>query len=350
MLLYKITSVINKNFLKRNSGTLLAYGVLIIIFILFLSNQPDAFTRYGFQSIFNQVIVLVTASLAQTVVVLTGGIDLSVGALIAMTNAITAMAMGTMIVAVGNEVTGVILLTLVVILIGAVSGALNGILVAIGRIQAIIVTLATSMIFMGISIIVCPTPGGKVSRLFSRGLTGFLGTTVPWRYIPVSALVLVILVFVIWMPLRNRRFFQNIYAVGGNEYSAYVSGINIIWTRMTAYILAGVFSGFGGLLITAQTATGNPLGAEPMMINSVAAVVLGGVALTGGKGTFIGAMAGAVSLSLILGLLIFWRVPSFYQSGVRGMILIVALAMNIFMGMKKRSKKSGLLVKGKLRW
>lgn len=343
----RITNVINKNFLKRNSGTLLAYGVLIIIFILFLSNQPDAFTRYGFQSIFNQVVVLVAASLAQTIVVLTGGIDLSVGALIAMTNAITAMVMETMISATGNEIVGLIVLTLVVLLISAVAGALNGVLVAIGRIQTIIVTLATSMIFMGISIIVCPTPGGKVSRLFSRGLTGFLGTAAPWSYIPVSAFVLVILIFLIWIPLRKRRFFQNIYAVGGNEYSAYVSGINIIRTKITAYIMAGIFSGLGGLLITAQTATGNPLGAEPMTINSVAAVVLGGVALTGGKGSFIGAVAGAVSLSLILGLLIFWRVPSFYQSGVRGVILIVALSMNIFMTIKKRSTKSGALVRDK---
>ncbi|NOU96336.1 ABC transporter permease [Paenibacillus sp. LMG 31456] len=311
-------------FVKRNKEAMMAFLILLIILILFAVNQNDFFTRFGPQSIFNQVITLSVASLAQTIVVLIGGIDLSIGAMIGLTNSIAATIMDPVVTAVGNEWLGIILTNLIVLAIGGMAGLINGVIIVYGRLQPIIVTLATASIFGGIALYIRPTSGGKVPEVYSSLLTGRVFT-----YIPISAVVMAVFIVCIWVPLRRSRLGQSFYAIGGNEYSAFVSGIRINRTKLWAYTLSGLFSACAGLLLTAQTASGDPLGSSLFTLNSIAAVVLGGTALQGGKGGYLGAVAGAAILSLILGLLIFWGVPSFYQNAVQGLILILALAIGI---------------------
>jgi ribose transport system permease protein len=319
-------------FLRRNKEALLAYGILLIILVLFASNQNDFFTRYGPQSIFNQVITLAVASLSQTIVVLTGGIDLSVGAMIGLTNSIAATIMDPVSLAVGHQGLGIVLTVLIVLAVGAAAGFVNGLIVVYGRLQPIIVTLATASVYGGIALFVRPTSGGKVPISYTDFLTGRVFT-----FIPMSAVVLVIFLAAVWIPLRRSGLGQSIYAIGGNEYSAFVSGIKIQRTKLWAYTLSGVFAACAGLLLTAQTASGDPLGSSLFTLNSIAAVVLGGIALSGGKGGYAGAVAGAAILSLVLGLLIFWGVPSFYQNAVQGMILILALAVGILSKLGNKS-------------
>jgi ribose transport system permease protein len=324
-------------FVKRNKEAILAYFILLVILVLFAINQNDFFTRYGPQSISNQVITLSVAALAQTLVVLTGGIDLSIGAIIGLTNSIAATIMDPITIMVGNKWLGILITHLIVLVIGCAAGFINGAIIVYGRLQPIIVTLATASIFGGIALYIRPTPGGKVPSSYTDFMTGRIMT-----YIPVSALVLLIFIFLIWLPLRKSPFGQSIYAIGGNEYSAFVSGIHIQHTKLLAYTLAGLFSACAGLLLTAQTASGDPLGSNLFTLNSIAAVVLGGTALAGGKGGYVGAVAGAAVLSLILGLLIFWGVPSFYQNAVQGIILLLALMV----GIVQRTGKKALLHAG----
>ena len=308
--------------------------LMLIVLIVFIMNQRDFFTRYGLQSICNQIVVLSVAVLAQTIIILTSGIDLSIGAIIGLTNAVAATIMSPMILFMDNRLLGIGATLIITLLCGSAAGLINGIAVVYGRLQPIIVTIATSSIYTGIGLYIRPTPGGIVDQDFSRFLTGRFFT-----FIPASAIILLIFIFLVWVPFRQTRLCQALYAIGGNEYSAYVSGINVNLSKIMAYSLAGFFSACAAILLTAQTASGDPLGSSLFTINSIAAVVLGGTSLAGGKGGYIGSFAGAVILSLVLGLLIFWSIPSFYQNMVQGGILILALTANSLQG-RLRTKKT----------
>ncbi|UOF92719.1 ABC transporter permease [Fodinisporobacter ferrooxydans] len=317
--------------IRKNQESILAYVILLIVLVLFAVFQNDFFTKYGPQSLFNQVISLCIATFGQTLVILTAGIDLSVGAIIGLTNSIAATVMVPIIHGVGNEWVGILLTCVLVVVVGTLAGYINAAIIVFGRLQPIIVTLATSSVYTGIALYVRPTPGGKVPDNFTEYLTGRL-----IEYIPVSAIVLCMFIAVAWIPIRRSRLGQSLYAVGGNENSAYVSGILVGKTKLLAYTLSGFFSACAGILLTAQTASGDPLGSDMFTLNSIAAVVLGGTSLFGGKGGYLGSVAGASILSLIVGLLIFWNVSSFYQELVRGLILILAIAVGTLQARRRK--------------
>jgi len=320
---------------SKNREGIFGYAIMVVVVYLYISSQKNFFSAYGIKSTFDQFLTLLFAALAQTIVILTGGINLSVGALIGLTNTLTAFAMVPIATAIGNDTLGMVVTLLLVLLVGAVAGWVNGMIIVKGRFQPIIVTLATSFIFMGIGMYLLSAPGGEVVKGFSKLLTG----TLPFAKIPKSVLWLLFSIIIVWIPLRRSRLGQSIYAVGGNEHAAYVSGINVEKTKIFTYTLAGIFCAIAGILLTAQTGVGDPTGSEGFTMNSVAAVVLGGTALSGGRGSFIGTIAGVITYSLILGLLIFWSVPSFYQDMIKGFILIAALAINALQKIQVKRKE-----------
>ena len=309
-------------FMRRHGDSVLAFSVLIVVFVLFASNQKDFFTKYGPQSIFNQVITLCMVSFGQFLVILTGGIDVSVGSMVAVCNCVIAQYMSSIINISGNPLLGMILTVVLCLGVGALLGSFNGAVVVFGRIQPIVVTLASSMIFSGVALLVRPTPGGEVPRVFCRFLTGRL-----FDYIPTAAIVLFCILLFVWIPFRMTKICQNMYAIGGNEYSAFASGVKVRRAKFMTYLLAGVSSGAAAVMLTASTASGDATGSVGYTINSIAAAVLGGASLNGGKGSYFGVAAGAMTMSLILGILIFWGISSWYQSAAQGIILIAALAV-----------------------
>ena len=310
-------------FLRRYGEGVVAYGVLLVVLVLFACNQADFFTVYGPQSIFNQVITLCVAALGQTVIILTSGIDLSVGSLIIFTNCVAAtIYMPVTNLLGGNIVLGGAVTIVIVLLVGVLSGLFNGCMVVYGRLQPIVVTLATGSIFSGLARYVRPTPGGDVPGAFARFMTGRVGGVVP-----MSAVILLLVVLCIWVPYRKSRAGQALYAIGGNEKAAFLNGIKIERAKLTAYAVAGLCSAICGVLLTAQTRSGDPTAANNFTNNSIAAAVLGGASLAGGKGSYYGSIAGAMTLSLIVGLLIFWKISSYYQNLVQGIILILALSV-----------------------
>lgn len=309
---------------SKNREGLFGYIVMVAVLILYISGQKNFFTPYGVKSTFDQFITLLFAAMAQTMIILTGGIDLSVGNLIGLTNTVAAVSMVPVAAALGSDSLGVAATLLLVLAVGALAGLLNGALIVGARLQPMIVTLATSFIFLGIGMYMLPAPGGAVVSGFSKLM---MGTLSPLK-IPKSLLWLLAALLLVWLPLRRSRLGQSIYAVGGNESAAFVSGINVARTKILTYMLAGAFCGFGGILLTAQSTVGDPTGCDPFTMNSIAAVVIGGTALTGGRGSFIGTIAGVITYSLILGLLIFWGVSSFYQDMIKGLILIIVLGLH----------------------
>lgn len=321
-----------KIFIDRYKNVLIAAFVMAIVLVLFCMNQKDFGTRYGIQSIFNQIITLCIAGLGQTLIILTSGIDLSVGYLIILADCVCATIMEPIMVAVGNDVLGCCITMLLVVFLSALCGMLNGVIVVYGRLQPIIVTLVTGSIFSGVALYVRPSPGGSVLTSWSRLMTGFLIGP-----IPTTAVILVLLVVLIWIPFRNSKSGQALYAIGGNEQAAYLSGIKIDRAKLNAYILAGICSGLCGLMLAAQTRSGDPTAQNSYTNNSIAAAALGGAALAGGTGSFYGTICGAVILSLIVGLLIFWGISSYYQSMIQGIILILALSVNIITDAVKKA-------------
>jgi ribose transport system permease protein len=302
-----------RSFLSRHAPVLLAYLAFLILMSLYISLLPRFSAGQGI-SIANQGMTLAVAALGQTIVILTGGVDLSVGAVIALTNSIAATLM--------TDNPGQTALVIVLVLgIGTLCGLINGVAVAYGRLQPIVVTLATASIYTGCALFIRPRPGGFVPEWFTDALTTSIGGLLP------SALVLLALLIGLWLLFRRSQLGVNIYAIGSSEGAAFMSGISVPRTKIMAYTLAGLASGAAGLFFTAQTATGSALSGNVFTLNSVAAVVLGGTSLAGGRGGYIGTIAGAYVISVIVSVLFFLQVSPFYQSMFQGGILLLAVAL-----------------------
>lgn len=299
---------------ERYKSSLTAIVGLVLLVGYYVYRQPLILSPFGVTTSVNQGTTLALATLAQLVVVLTGGVDLSVGAMVALTNAIAATYMGTH----PGSVTIVLVLTLVV---GTLAGLVNGLVVAYGRIQPIIVTLATLYIYTGCGLLVRPQPGGTVPDFFANALTG------SWTYLPYAILFLLAVIGVAWMPLMRSRLGRSIHAIGDNPEGAHVSGINVQRTKLWAYTAAGFFAACAGLFLTAQTTSGDATVGTTYTLNSVAAVVFGGAVLGGGRGVAVGPVFGAYFLSLLISVLFASGVSPFYQNLLEGAILVIVLAV-----------------------
>ncbi len=301
-----------RSFVGRNASVLLAYLAFLILMGMYIGLLPR-FSSAQAISIANQGMTLAIAALGQTLVILTGGVDLSIGPLIALTNSIAAGLMADNPAQVG-------LVVLLVLATGTLCGAINGAVIAYGRLQPIVVTLATSSIYTGCALFIRPRPGGYVPEWFTDALTGSVAG------IP-SALLLLTVLVVLWLAFRRTRLGVSIYAIGSSEDAAFLSGISLPRAKVAAYTLAGLFSAMAGLFFTAQTATGSALSGSVFTLNSVAAVVLGGTRLAGGRGGYIGTVAGAYVISVIVSVLFFLQVSPFYQSMFQGGILLLAVSI-----------------------
>lgn len=312
------------HFYAKNKSVIYAYIMMFCVFIVYVISQPDFFSAYGIKSTFDQFQPLTYAALAQTLVILTGGVDLSVGAAIGVANCIAATYMVPIGEALGSPVLGMLLVSLLTLLSGFAMGLFNGIIIVKGRIQPMVVTLASSFVFIGIGLHIRPTSGGEVYGEFAR-----LAKYVPGTKIPMGLIWILFALVCIWIPVRKSRFGQSVYAIGGNEAAAYASGINVERTKLRVYLFSGLVCSLGGLVLTAFNQSGSATGCESATMNAVAATILGGTVLTGGRGGYTGTIAGIVIYSLILGLLIFWGINAYYQSLFKGAILIIAVAINM---------------------
>jgi ribose transport system permease protein len=258
---------------------------------------------------------LLFAAVGQTFVVLTRGVDLSVGAMISLTNSLAAVLI--------QDSTGSMLgWSLAILLIGAAVGSLNGVLVAVGRIQPILATLATLSIWAGVALFVLPEPSGTIPPAYTEFLTGSIFGLVP------SSLAILILVIVFWLVFRRTGLSIAIYAIGDDERSASANGVPTRSTKILAYGLSGFFSALAGLYLSALTTSGDAAIGTIYTLTSLAAVVLGGVSLFGGQGSAAGSMAGAFVLTLSVSLLFLARINPWLQEFFQGLVLIGAMAAN----------------------
>jgi ribose transport system permease protein len=314
--------------LAQNYGMLLAILVFVLMFGLYIARNPTGLTADVVNTAANKGVLLALVAMAQTLSVLTGGIDLSVGMILVMTNCVgSALISGSpLMMAFG------ILVTLAA---GLLAGLLNGVIVVFGRLQPIVTTLATSAVFFGIALLIRPGPGGDVDPDLADAMTyqvfgGF----------PTTLLELIVIVLVVWLPFSRSVIGRGCYAVGSAEGAAYMSGVEIGRSKLAAYTLAGLLSAMAGLLLTFVTATGEasaPVGGT-YTLNSIAAVVIGGTSLYGGAGGAIGSIFGAFVLRTIGDLLFVFNLPPLWQPLFQGVVLLGAVSLGAARVLRLRNR------------
>jgi len=296
--------------LRRSGWTLSLLGILAVLLVITKTIQPT-FGAAGIQGLAISVMPLALASVAQAVVVIARGIDLSVGSMMALTSVVSAALME------GRSEGFAVWVVIGTLVLGLALGAVNGALVVGTRVPDIVVTLAMLFVWAGCALLVMETPGGA-SAQWLRGLTsGPLVST----WVPKAAVVMLLIVAVVWIPIRRSRLGLSLYAIGSDPLAAFRSGVSVGRTKIFAYMLTGLFSAVAGLSLTATTGIATPV-PGPYTLMSVAAVVLGGVALSGGKGGVFGPIVAVVILSLLRTMMTFLNVNTNLATVVQGAILV----------------------------
>jgi ribose transport system permease protein len=317
-----------KYWVAEQRGTLLAFLTFVVMFTIYVSNHPAGFTANVVQTAANKGVLLAFVAMAQALVVITAGIDLSVGMIFILTNCLASwIVVGTPL----ETALGII----GVLLAGLACGAVNGLIVIYGRLQPIVTTIATGAIYFGIALLLRPFPGGGVNEDLADFLTGKI-----WGVIPVSLLVLLVVVLVVWVPFSRSVMGRAAYATGSSEAAAYMSAMPIRRAKFLTYTLAGLLAGVGGLFLTFFTYTGEAALASgnAYTLFSIAAVVLGGVSLYGGTGSAIGAVFGALAFRAIGDLLFVFDLDPLWQPLFQGVVLLIAVSLGAFGLLRVRNK------------
>lgn len=309
-------------------GTLLALGIFVLMFVIYTANHPAGFTANVVQTAANKGVLLAFVAMAQTLVVVTAGIDLSVGMIFILTNCLASwLVVGTP----GETALGVA----AVLLAGIACGAINGAIVIYGRLQPIVATIATGAVYFGLALLLRPFPGGSVNEDLADALTTKLFGVVPASLVALAAVILLV-----WVPFSRSVLGRAAYASGSSEVAAYMSGMPIRRAKFAAYTLAGLLAAVGGLFLTFFTYTGEAAYASgnAYTLFSIAAVVLGGVSLFGGKGSLIGAVFGAFAFRTIGDLLFVFELDPLWQPLFQGVVLLIAVSLGAFALFRVRNR------------
>src|SRR5271156_1454760 len=284
----------------------------VILFALYALWDPSALTVSGVTNLSNNAAPLALAAAGESLVVISKGFDLSVSGIVSLSNVL----MATYPV---DGPGGALVSLLICLGVGGAIGVLNGILVAILRLQSIAATLGTMIMGQGLALVIMDAPGGPIADWVSYTLTDVL-----FGIIPISGLI-VLAVVALWLVFRRTDACIGLFAVGADETAASLSGISVVRARFTAFVGAGLLYGLAGFMLSVQTATGNPSAGTPFLMLTFAAVALGGVSLTGGRGSLVGAVIGAATLMLLQKVLFSGGVSSFYTGIFQGAVMVLAI-------------------------
>jgi ribose transport system permease protein len=321
-------------FVRRNSWVIGLWVLFVLLLIMTKLIQP----RYGagdFGSLVRAALPYAFAVAAQAVVVIAGGIDLSVASLMAVTSVTAAVLMN------GASEEFAFVVVPLVLAFGFGLGALNGILIVTTRVPDIVVTLAMLFVFQGLALLILASPGGAAALWLKAMIVGtFPIPGVPdWitMWIPNALVLLIVAVAAVWIPLKRSRLGLSIYAIGSNELAAFRSGVPVARTKILAYALAGLFAAMGGLTLTMSTGIGAPI-PGPYLLASVAAVVLGGVVLGGGRGGLVGPIVAVFVLRLLRTDLTLLSVDPNATAIIEGTIMVVVVMLGAFLAMRAAAK------------
>ena len=297
-------------------------ALLVVAVVAGVVLQPNLLTPYGVASTFATFLPLVLVAVAQAIVVIGGGLDLSAGATVALSSVVAVQVMG------GADAMAPVGF-LAAVGVGVACGAVNGLVVSRLRLQPLIATFASASIFSGLALLVLPTPGGTVPAILTGTFRQAIAT------VPMS-LVLVVAVALGWLVLRRTRVMRHIRATGGDPAAAYASLVPVQTSQLASYALSGAICGLAGLAVLGNAGSGDPFIGGDLALNSVAAVVVGGIALRGGIGSPLGAIAGAIILSLSSTILFAIGLPTSWRALAAGVVVILALALSALGAPRRR--------------
>jgi ribose transport system permease protein len=313
---------------RRRQGWVVGVALLFGALVFWRYSQIPAFGPFEIRGIVAGTMTLALLAMAQSVIVISGGIDLSVGAMMVLANCIAARLM------LEQDLGPVVLIALLVVAIAMVLSGLIGAAAVVSGVPDIVVTLAASFILSGLALIVLNSPGGGTHPTFQELLVGGFDQPLP------ATLWLAGLLLLVWLPFKRSRLGIATYAVGSDRAAAFLSGVRVGRTRVVAYVLAGFFSGMAGVVTTAFTGSGEPrasIGATATL-TSVAAGVRGGVALLGGSGTLLGPVLAALCLGLIPALMLGLGWDPNFAEVARGVIIIVVVMIGGLVQIPRRSR------------
>ena len=300
--------------IKRKNEVIFAYLFLAVMIIFAVLTADRFVTMRNLRNLLSANIGLLLVSYGQLCCVLLGGVDLSTGSVISLTNVIC-------VTLITDSPSTWVLAGILSLAVGAGIGFVNGLLVTKGNLQPLIATLATQTFFAGVALLIMPNPTGtlpsKLCKFISKGC----------NYL-VPVLIVLVTTVIMWIVINRRKFGRALLAIGGNEQSARSSGIHVDRVKIKAFMLCGFMAALAGLYISAFTTSGSPIVGDAYTQKSINAAVVGGAALAGGKGSVIGCIAATLILGIISNLLNLKGVSSYYQYVFQGLILIIALSVS----------------------
>ncbi len=288
--------------------------VVAVLAVLAFVRADDFGTAANLTNLARQAVVLMLVALAQFLVVLVGGVDLSIGANVRLTAILAAMTMA------GSD-SGFLPGIAVAVGVGGLVGLVNGIIVAVLRMEAFIATLATQAVLAGIALYIAATPQGRSAPLLDR----LYGARLPGGVYVITAVA-----FALWFlaayALYRTSWGRHVYATGGDEEIAALSGVRTTAASLSVFVLAGLLGGVAGVITLAGAGVGDPNAGAGLEFTSLAIVVIGGASLAGGRGRLIGVFGGVVLFALLGNVFNLLRVEVWYQQGIRGLVILVAAA------------------------
>lgn len=297
-----------KNKLLKNKSIL----ALVVLCVLISIITPRFLTLANITNVLNQVAVNAIIAIGMTFVILTGGIDLSVGSILAICGAVSAVTI---------KSTGSIVLAIALpIIIGIFVGLINGVVISKGKIQAFVGTLAVMTIFRGVTYVY--TNGNPISSLpdsYNSIGNKMIGI------IPLPVIITIVVLVIAYYFLTKTRFGRYLYALGGNEDSARLSGINTNKIKTAAYVVCGAAAGLSGIIATSRIGSASPNAGTGFELDAIASVVIGGTSLAGGEGSVIGTIIGALIIGVLNNGLNLMNVSPFYQQIVKGAVILLAV-------------------------
>lgn len=310
-----------KKLLKTSSKEMLGklgplIGLILIVIVITILN-PSFMTTDNILNIFRQVSISALIAFGMTFVILTGGIDLSVGSTLGLTGAFAATMLAS-----GYDP---ILTMLATLLLGAILGAINGVIIAKGNVAPFIATLATMTIYRGLTLVY--TEGRPVSDLGDSLSFQMLGKGYFFG-IPVPVCTMIVAFIVLYLIIHKTTFGRRVYAVGGNEGASKLSGINVDRVKIAVYSLTGMLAALAALILTSRLNSAQPTAGESYELDAIAAVVLGGTSLTGGKGWIFGTIVGVLIIGVLNNGLNLIGVSSFFQQVVKGIVILIAVLID----------------------
>lgn len=301
-------------FVRRHTAIIVVYGILLVMFVFAAANSDRFLTSRNLFNVLRQASFLGTVALGEMLVILTAGIDLSVGSVVKLSLLVGAIVMN------GHPQNTWVGIGAVLGL-GLVIGLTHGLIVTRLRVAPFIVTLGTYGILRGVALAISSSPIGRASPAFLGLYDARVGP------VPVLVIIFALLLALMGVVLHRTRFGRHVYAVGGGEQVARLSGVRVERVKLAVYVLCSLFAAATGLLYLSRMGIGDPVVGDGLELQAITAVILGGTSLFGGRGTLVGLVGGVLLLTLTNNILVMLNVNQWIQGLIEGIIIVGAVAL-----------------------